>query len=149
VKLYLCRHGEALPDGPDPQRPLSEKGRADVEKVAARLYHDDVHVGRVLHSGLLRARETAELLASRIAPGSRLEVLPGLGATDPPEPVAAAARDFPDDTLVVGHQPFLGKLASCLTGREVASFSTGSIACLERGEDGSFSLAGVIRPDAA
>ena len=35
IKLYLVQHGEALPKEDDPARPLSEKGQADVRRLAA------------------------------------------------------------------------------------------------------------------
>ena len=37
MKLYLVRHGEAVSRSQDPERPLSQRGRSDVEGVATRL----------------------------------------------------------------------------------------------------------------
>jgi len=35
MKLYLVQHGEANSKAEDPQRPLAERGRGDVARVAA------------------------------------------------------------------------------------------------------------------
>ena len=71
MRLYLVQHGEALPKQVDPERPLSERGRSDVARVADFLKGAGIRVTRVAHSGKTRARQTAELLASfvrRLAP---------------------------------------------------------------------------------
>src|SRR5688572_29245639 len=37
MRLYLVQHGEAVPEQVDPQRPLSEAGRRDVQAMARLL----------------------------------------------------------------------------------------------------------------
>ena len=53
--------------------------------------------------------------------------------------------------MVVGHLPFMGKLLSRLVGQReeqnVAVFQPGSVACLERGEEGSWGIAWMLRPE--
>ena len=65
--IYLVRHGEASASwGEDPDPPLSERGR-DEAQAAARLLHPLLSSAapvRLLSSPLLRARETAEPLAT-------------------------------------------------------------------------------------
>jgi phosphohistidine phosphatase len=65
--------------------------------------------------------------------------------------VAEEAASWSQDTMLVGHLPFMGKLASwLLSGTEQAdavSFRPGSVACLERGAEGSWTLAWMIRPE--
>ena len=70
MRLYLVQHGEAVPEDADPSRPLSETGNRDVARVAAFLATADIRVSRVLHSGKLRAGQTAELCAAKLAPGA-------------------------------------------------------------------------------
>ena len=60
MKLYLVQHGEACAEDVDPERPLTAQGRADVERLAAFLQQAGIQVGRVIHSGKLRAEQTAE-----------------------------------------------------------------------------------------
>ncbi len=151
MRLYLCRHGEAEPDGPDSRRRLSEKGRGDVARVGEHLGERGVRVSRVVHSGIARARQTAQLLAKRMAPEVKPEAMEGLRPEDPADPVANRIDDFPEDTLVVGHQPFMGLLAARLLGkgerRHAVLFSPGTIACLERDRRGGWRLISTTRPD--
>ena len=37
MRLWIVQHGDALAKGVDPNRPLSEKGRSDVERLASHL----------------------------------------------------------------------------------------------------------------
>ena len=62
MKLYLVRHG--IPEkgaGDDP--PLSERGRTDLQRLGSFLARSGLKVKRVIHSPLIRARETALILA--------------------------------------------------------------------------------------
>ncbi len=138
MKLYLVQHGEALAKAVDPDRPLSERGRADVGRLAGFLERAGVRAARVIHSGKARARQTADLLARAMAPAGVGEVHAGLGPNDPPDAFAAEARAWSDDVVVVGHLPFMGKLAARLvTGRDevdAVAFQPGAMVCLERAE---------------
>ena len=72
MKLYLVQHAEAVPAEDDPDRPLSDKGRTDVQRVASFLARS-VRVGRIVHSPKMRARDTAVLLAQALGPGGVVE----------------------------------------------------------------------------
>ena len=137
MRLYLVRHGEAKPAEEDRVRPLSEQGRRDVQKVADFLAPLDLRVSAVWHSGKTRASQTAEALASAIVPAEGLLRCDGLDPTDPVEPVAERIADFLGDLMIVGHMPFLGRLAAWLVnGRdapELAAFRPSAILCLEGG----------------
>ena len=151
MKLYLVQHGEAIPKEVDETRPLSERGRADVGRLAAFLERGGVRAARVVHSGKTRAQQTADLLARALAPGGVSEARTGLGPNDPTEALAAEARAWSDDVVVVGHLPFMGRLAARLvTGREdagVAAFQTGTMVCLERAEGDAWTIAWMLRPE--
>ncbi len=151
MRLYLVQHGEAAPKDVDPDRPLTSAGRADVEALARFLERQGVSADRVVHSGKTRARETAEALARGIAPQAAIETAAGLAPNDPVEPIAAEAQGMAEDTVLVGHLPFMARLASrLLTGREepaVAAFRPGSLLCLERDEAGAWTVAWMIRPE--
>ena len=70
MKLYLVQHGEAKSKDEDEKRPLTDQGRQGVERVAAFLKGAGVETKRVIHSGKLRAEQTAEILAN-LAPSPR------------------------------------------------------------------------------
>ena len=66
-RVLLIRHGEAgerkLWTGPDRERPLTEEGRAQAERLAALL--DGYPIDRLLSSGYVRCVETMAPLAAR------------------------------------------------------------------------------------
>lgn len=151
MRIYLTQHGQAVPKETDPERPLSDQGRHDMQRLAVLLKHAGVHIDQVLHSGKLRAEQTA----SEIAAGMGLRATPGpidgLGPNDPVEPIAGRISGWSGDSLVVGHQPHLARLAALLlTGapdRPLLAFQPGSLACLERDPEGRWVLVWMVRPD--
>jgi phosphohistidine phosphatase len=52
--VYLVRHGDAVPEQVDSARPLSAKGRAEVEATAKELLAEGAKVDEIWHSGKLR-----------------------------------------------------------------------------------------------
>src|SRR5919106_4057567 len=150
MRLYLVQHGDAVPEQVDPERPLSAAGRRDVEAVARLLASNGIRAERVAHSGKLRARQTAELLAAALAPGMVPEIMTGLNPNDPVEPVARRIADWTSDVMLVGHLPFMGKLVACLVagdeGKPVAAFVPGTVVCLEQGEAGPWVITWMVRP---
>ena len=72
MRVYLVQHAEAVPAEDNPDRPLSDKGRTDVQRVASFLARS-VRVGRIIHSPKMRARDTAVLLAQVLGPGGVVE----------------------------------------------------------------------------
>ncbi len=149
--LYLVQHGRPVPKEQDPERPLSETGRREVEQVAAFLGGAGVRVPRVEHSGKTRARQTAEILAAALNPGGPVEEREGLAPMDDPVAAASSVGEHGQDRMLVGHLPHLDRLASLLvTGDQetgVAEFRQGSVVCLARGESGAWSIAWMVVPD--
>lgn len=150
MKLYLVRHGDALTPDVDPERRLSAAGHRQVDRMAAFLAGYGVRVARVLHSGKPRAEETAAALAAAVAPATAPEARDGLSPNDPVEPLAAEIAAWREDSLIAGHLPYLSRLSTLLmTGRNVPSgldFEPAAVACLERGEDGAWSLVWFVGP---
>jgi phosphohistidine phosphatase len=116
--VVLVRHGEAVDSDRDPARPLSELGRAHAESAAAWLAVAEPRLVEIRHSGKLRALETAQILAKRLGVGpSQLSEVAGLAPGDDVEPVAAELEIEQQSVILVGHLPFMGRLASrLLTG---------------------------------
>jgi phosphohistidine phosphatase len=151
MRIYLVQHGLAIPKEVDPERPLSEQGREDVGRLARFLAGAGVRVGQVLHSGKARAEQTAALLAEALVPGGQPQACDGLNPNDPVEPFAAEIAGWKTDTLLVGHLPFLGRLASLLLASEpqrpILGFQPGTLACLERDPADQWLLAWMVRPE--
>jgi phosphohistidine phosphatase len=151
MRLYLVQHGDSLPKDVNPDRPLSDQGRHDVERLAAFLAKRRLRVSRLYHSGKTRAEQTAELLGWAVDREGQAEARDGLAPNDPTEPVAQEAADWQDDAMIVGHLPFVDRLASRLVaGREdagVAFFVPGTAVCLEQAEEGGWGVAWMVRPE--
>jgi phosphohistidine phosphatase len=68
MKLYFLRHGEAdWPnwDRPDDERPLTERGKKEMRKVAKFLRALDIPIEEIISSPLPRARQTADIIGER------------------------------------------------------------------------------------
>lgn len=119
--VYLVRHGEAVPAETDPARPLSEKGRAEVEETARRLRDSLTSLGasqgakvdEIWHSGKLRAKQTAEII-TRVLNVAKVIEKKGLKPDDDPAPIADLLRKTDKTILIAGHLPFIPKLATFL-----------------------------------
>ena len=61
MKLYLARHGEYDPN--DLQAALNARGVLTIQQIATHLKNKQITVNAILHSGKLRAQQTADLLA--------------------------------------------------------------------------------------
>ncbi len=150
MRLYLVRHGEAEREQVNPERPLTERGRREAEKVARFIKPLGLRVEAVWHSGKLRARQTAEILASAVASEKGALEHRGLAPMDPVEDVREEVLLEGEDLMVVGHMPFLGRLASSLLvgneGRELVAFPEVALLCLEGSGEKDFSVAWMVTP---
>ena len=151
MKLYLAQHGHAVSKEEDSERPLSAQGEQDVRRMASRLGDAGIQVTRVWHSGKQRAAQTADMLAKKVLCGRKTERLKGLGPNDPVTEFATDADVWDEDTLVVGHLPFLSRLLSLLlvddVQHELVRFSPGSLVCLERDAEDRWGIAWMLRPE--
>ena len=150
MDCYLVQHGEATPEREDPARPLTDRGRREVERVAQAAQRSEVAVAAIVHSGKLRAQQTADLLAATLAPVGGVRAVAGLAPLDGP----AAARELLDQaaapTMLVGHLPHLSRLTSLLVvgdpSREIVCFRMGAIVCLTREEE-RWRIKWILTPD--
>jgi len=151
MKLYLIQHGEATAEEVDPSRPLTAKGRTDVQKIASFLKGAELGPMVIFHSGKTRARQTAEIIATQLSPGCQVKERDGLAPKDPVKVLAKEIWEMANDLMIVGHLPFLGKLAArLLVGQEsknVVAFRQGGIVCLQRSEDQTWQVAWMITPE--
>ena len=150
MKLYLVQHGEAKSKAEDPQRPLTERGRDEVRRVAAFAAKAGLKVNQIRHSGKRRAKETASILAEHLSPAEGVLAVPGLAPMDDVRPIAQALGKETAPLMLVGHMPFMDRLAGLLvTGdpdRSVVRFRMGGIVCLE-GVGDDWAVKWVVRPE--
>jgi phosphohistidine phosphatase len=156
MDLYLMQHGEATTNAENPERPLTDAGRAAIQRVAARARDAGVRVSRCVHSGKLRAEQTAQLLMHEIGAEVDVEARPGLSPNDAVTPTAEWLRALTEDQslALVGHLPFLDRLASLLVAgdeaAQVVRFRMGGLVKLEPKNNGDgFSVAWAVPPDFA
>jgi phosphohistidine phosphatase len=156
MDLYLMQHGQATSDAENPARPLTDAGRAAVQRVAARARAAGVRVGHCVHSGKLRAEQTARVLVSEIGAEASVQARAGLAPNDPVAPTAEWLRGVTDHQALalVGHLPFLDRLASLLVAgdedAQVVRFRMGGLVELEPKQDrDGFAIAWAMLPDLA
>jgi phosphohistidine phosphatase len=150
MKLYLAQHGEAAPKDIDPERNLTDNGRDEVRAIARKLEACRVSFMRVLHSGKPRAQQTAEILAENVAPESVIASHGSINPLDLPAVIAEEIDQWNQDTLVVGHLPFMAKLVTLLVaGHEepvVVSYRPGAVVCLEKNGGDEWRVAWMLTP---
>jgi phosphohistidine phosphatase len=133
-ELYLVRHAIADDRGPewpnDAKRPLTEHGIARFKEAVDGLAEIDVEIDEIFTSSLVRAKQTAELLASHVNGKPSVKILktlePGHGPTAVVQQLAREAKKR--RVALVGHEPDLGELASHLLGtKKPVPFKKGGI----------------------
>jgi phosphohistidine phosphatase len=120
LHLVLVRHaiaeerGTAWPD--DDERPLSREGARKWKRAARGLGGLVSPVDLLLTSPLVRAVQTAEILARAVSPSPKLQLFDALRPdTRPGATIAALRARSPEGTVVlVGHEPTLSELAAML-----------------------------------
>lgn len=130
--VYLMRHGIAEEAGPvqsDADRALTARGVEKLEMQARALRGLAWPVEKVLTSPLVRARQTAGIVAAAFGLAPVVEARLALGAS--PQDYLAAARDAgADGVLLVGHQPDIERALYAFT-RAHARVRKGTIALVE------------------
>ena len=133
-ELYVIRHGlaeergDAWPD--DSKRPLTDEGISRMRKSARGLARIGVTIDIVLTSPLVRARQTAEIVAGGLDPRPSLVNVDSLA---PDGSYAAVLADLEKHArrsriALVGHEPMLGELAARLIGsRHAIEFKKGAV----------------------
>ncbi len=152
MNLYLVQHGEAVAKTEDPERPLSDKGWEDIQRVAAYVARrTDILIRQINHSGKTRARQTAELLAEAIQPPEGVSDVPDLAPMDDPSVWVSYLAETTRDLMLVGHLPHLSKLAAlliCQDGtQKVVDFKMGGVVCVGRDEEGDWSVRWMVTPE--
>jgi phosphohistidine phosphatase len=150
MKLYLVQHAKAASEQVDPQRGLTEEGRREIKRIAAFIKPSNLSVDCLWHSGKKRAEQTAEVLAEAIKAKTQTS-RNGLGPNDDVTALKDALILADGDIMVVGHLPFLSKLASLLlAGSESAdtvAFRNAGIVALGRSDKNQWQIEWVVTPE--
>jgi phosphohistidine phosphatase len=154
MRLYLIQHGEAKPEVEDPERSLTPRGEKEVVSVSKAASGLPIVPSKIYHSGKLRAKQTAEIIAGALKiPDSSVQPVQGLNPNDNVRPWAERISKEREDLMLVGHLPFLEKLTSfLLCGDEnarVVLFRYGAIVCLDQKEDKEWAVRWILTPEMA
>jgi phosphohistidine phosphatase len=119
MELFLMRHADAgrpdplrFPD--DRQRPLSEQGTQEHRRMARALVPLLQPLDRILSSPLLRARQTAAMVAEALQCTERVEETVILGGECTVGRFIGLLEDYPRHAriLCVGHEPAMSQLSA-------------------------------------
>lgn len=150
MELFLVQHGEAKTEAEDPERPLTTSGARTVGTMAAWAARVGLSVDKIRHSGKRRAQQTASMFAEHLRPVRGSVAAPGLAPKDDVRPVANEVANLNGSLMLVGHLPFLSRLASLLLAGDphlsMIRFRNSGIVCLVR-EEGGWSINWAVVPD--
>lgn len=138
MRVYLIRHADAIPDSDeinDDTRWLSTAGRHVASRVGASLASAGVTFDAVLTSPLVRAVQTAELIAAATAYAGEIV------AADALRP-SALGRAFLEELdavgtsiALIGHEPSISALGSLLCARQAfPAFRKGEVMLVDDGK---------------
>ncbi len=150
MRIYLTRHCDAVHPLADGTRPLSERGLDQARRLAAWMPRAIGAVHEVRHSGVLRAEQTAAILAEAARPEAGVRAVAGLTPGDSAEAAVESLRWETQPLLVVTHLPIVARIAALLLGTSAHSqplaFHTGTIAAFD-GSGMSWSLDWLVNPE--
>ena len=151
MTLYLVQHAKAESKEEGSERPLSEAGWEEIRKIASfAALSGSVRPERIVHSGKLRAAQTAEVLAESLSPTGVVTEEGGLAPGDDVSIWAERLSEAKEDVMLVGHLPHLSRLASQLLCRDESKalirFRNAGIVALGRDEAGAWSLMWITVP---
>lgn len=138
--LYFLRHGLAedredwLED--DSQRPLTEKGKTKMAQEARAISELDLGLDLILTSPLVRALQTAQIVAKKLKMKDQMEQDERLSPGFDPAQLAAILESHPDleALMLVGHEPDFSQTLSALTGGSRIVMKKGGLARVDLSE---------------
>ena len=137
MKLYFLRHGLAGDretwTGDDFDRPLTDHGKECMAREAATLAKMSLDLDVILTSPLVRAYQTAEIVAQPLNLTDKLvkdeQLGPGFGSNQ----LAKILKAYPEAQalMLVGHEPDFSQVIGDLIGGGRLTCKKGSLACVE------------------
>jgi phosphohistidine phosphatase len=153
LRLHLLRHAHAGdPDaweGEDALRPLTQKGRAQSERLGRFLEAQGVRPDVIVSSPKVRALQTAEIVAKALGMAVRVDarLASGFGT---PDLWAVLDELGAREPMLVGHDPDLSLLLGYLVDAAGVSLRKGALATVDLQSklgDGDATLRWLVPPD--
>jgi phosphohistidine phosphatase len=135
MKLHVIRHAEAVessPTTPDEYRYLTCRGRTRFRRVAETLKKCGIDPDIIISSPLVRAVQTAEIIAENLRFSGELLIVPFLGDGFS----FSLLRDYIElkggvrELVLVGHEPDLGRLVGELLNKSACTVKKGGVVTL-------------------
>jgi phosphohistidine phosphatase len=120
----------------DTQRPLSNVGRAQVDRLAKAAAAKGVKPAIIWHSGKLRAKQTAEAFYRACNPFADFAATRDLQPDDKPEWIKDRLRGESRDVLIAGHFFHLPRLRALLAGGSEDDFPQHGAVALVTDDEG-------------
>jgi phosphohistidine phosphatase len=121
-KLFVFRHGEAAISSPDFDRPLTNKGLSDIERVSEEFSKYPIPNAVLVSSPSTRTVKTSEILHSKLGPHnvSFIFLEDGYLAEDKVwlTYLEGLSEEF-ETCIIVGHNPGIMNLVKRLTGEDI------------------------------
>ncbi len=137
MRLYFLRHGLAGHrhdwQGDDAERPLTSEGKKKMAREAKHIARLDLQPELILSSPLVRAFQTAEIVADELGLQEQLlkdeRLEPGFG----PEQLSEIIRTHSNagNLMLVGHEPDLSQTVGALVGGARLEMKKGALACVD------------------
>lgn len=143
MRCYFLRHGIAAEpeswSGSDADRPLTREGRERMEREAKAIDELDIGLDCIVTSPLLRAKQTAEILAARLDLRAKLVEDSRLAEGFNLECLAAILSSHPDSEsiVLVGHEPSMSAVIGRAIGKASVELKKAALAGLEFDDRGS------------
>ena len=136
--ITLIRHGTAGDAGRDEDRCLTRIGRHEAAKLGRRLLRTGSRFDAIISSPLVRALQTAEIVASRMHHAGAFLVDRRLEPERPPAALVELLREMPSGRrfALVSHEPIMSSLAARLLGHSLGRALVKSEALRIRMPDG-------------
>ncbi|MDP7080792.1 MAG: phosphohistidine phosphatase SixA [Candidatus Undinarchaeales archaeon] len=152
MELYLIQHAQAHTKEEDHGRSLNTEGRKTIDNVSAHLKRLGLRTHIIYHSTKLRSRQTAQEYAKVIPSWRGCVERQGLCPNDDIGPVMEELSSSRKAVAIVGHLPFLSRLASALLlgdpERDVIKFQHAGVVKLERNDEtGRWQVAWTLFPE--
>jgi phosphohistidine phosphatase len=137
VRCYFLRHGVAADaqqwTGDDDERPLTKEGERRMEREAKTLAALDLDIEAIVTSPLLRAKQTAAIVAAALGLRDRVTEDARLGFGFDESALAAILneRARADTVLLVGHEPSMSATIGALVGAARIVLKKGGLAGID------------------
>ncbi|MFC1739219.1 phosphohistidine phosphatase SixA [Planctomycetota bacterium] len=150
-EIISCSAWKGIKQRRRPPTAFERRRHERSKKMAKFIKPVSLSVGYIWHSPKKRSVQTAQLLGEAIKVQNRMLERQGISPNDDVGKLASEISSAEQEIMLVGHLPFLSKLASkLLCGSESAntiSFKNAGIVCLERTEVENWQVNWTVIPE--